>query len=76
MNKEPIIKKGDIVICRGSRGYNITEGREYIVLEYEPKLKDYKYNFVWPAYITFLDDDERKCKAHADRFILKQEVQK
>ena len=74
MNKEPVFKEGDIAICRFSRGYNITEGREYVVLKYEPKQQDDSCSYTWPAYITFLDDDERKCKAHAQRFTLKLET--
>ena len=73
MLKDPVFKKDDVVICIAPRGYDITKDKEYAVLDYEPKIA-FNIGFTWPAYVIFLNDYGKECKAHASRFVLKQEA--
>lgn len=57
---------GDMVVCRASRGYHLTIGKEYEVLRYEPRYCG-EY-FTWPAYVVVLDDWGRRAHCHAHRF--------
>lgn len=62
-------KKGDIVICTGSRGYNFTAGKEYVIIDYSPEC--YESNaggFTWPAYVQVADDAGKVVTCHARRF--------
>lgn len=60
------VNVGDIVVCRGSRGYAFTTGKQYTVLLYEPEAHDPTYT--WPAYVSVLDDHGDTVFCHADRF--------
>ena len=67
------IQPGDIIICRGTRGYAFTEGKEYTVLSYEPAdAPDWGNGFQFPAYVEVTDDWGRKVHCHASRFIPKE----
>ncbi len=57
---------GDIVVCRGSRGYNFTTGKQYTVVAYEPESRE--MTFTWPAYVQIVDDDGKTVHCHAHRF--------
>ncbi len=59
-----------MVVARACYGYNLTEGKEYEVLEYIPEWLDESVpaGFTWPAYVAFLDDNGKRQEAHASRF--------
>ena len=63
-------KVGEVVVCRGSRGYQLTVGKEYTILDYQPKYydSDSAAGFTWPAYIGLLDDYGVYVQCHAHRF--------
>jgi hypothetical protein len=63
---------GDVVTCRGPRGYDFTLGKDYTVVGYEEAGSDGVSPFVWPAYVEVIDDAGRKVHCHAHRFALKQ----
>lgn len=52
--------------CKATRGYNITEGKEYIAIELIPQL--ITPNFTFPRYVRFVDDNGKSATAHAWRF--------
>ena len=58
------------VICKNSLGYpNLTEGKEYDVVELVPQL--ITPNFTFPRYVTVLNDsnvDGSTSSGHAYRF--------
>lgn len=62
---------GDVVVCRDASGYLLTEGKEYVVLAYEPKWFDSSVagGFTWPAYATVKDDHNKYTTCHASRFV-------
>lgn len=64
------MKAGDTVVCRGSRGYLFTTGKEYTVQDYQPEAHD--TNFTWPAYVQVIDDCGKKVWCHAHRFAAKE----
>lgn len=57
---------GDKIKCRAPRGYDLTMGKEYEVIKYEPEAHD--INFTWPAYVHVKDDIGEVCVCHAHRF--------
>lgn len=61
------MKVGDWVVCRNSSGYAFTEGRKYLVLEYD-KPAQWGEHFTAPAYVTVADDMGELRMAHANRF--------
>lgn len=63
------MKIGDTIVCVASRGYAFTEGREYVLDEYEPARPD--GHFTWPAYLHVLDDNKKMAICHTYRFKLK-----
>lgn len=63
---DPVFNEGQTVTPIYTNGYDITWGKEYQVVLYEPQFVD--DNFTWPAYVHFVDDSGRKCIAHARRF--------
>ena len=64
-------KKDDKMICRNSNGYNIKEGSVYTALEDEQwGILPGKEN----RLIEFMDDEGKKCCAHARRFKPLQET--
>lgn len=66
---DPVFEVGQRVVCKGTcYDYNIREGKEYTVLEYEPRSHDSDARFTWPAYVHFEDDKGRRRVAHASRF--------
>ena len=65
------MKKGDIIICRGDRGYDLTAGKEYVVIDFEPSDADTDIGFTWPAYVHIIDDTGKQVAAHAARFVEK-----
>lgn len=62
-------KAGQLVRCLFADGYNFTEGREYIVIEYTPPYQTQGAGgFTFPAYVVVLDDAGHKNTCHAGRF--------
>ena len=57
---------GDLVVCRGSRGYHLTTGNRYTVVEYQPEVRD--PTFTWPAYVMVKDNYGDPVWCHAHRF--------
>lgn len=71
---ESIFKKNDIVICKGTRGYNFTTDKEYKVLDYEAECPATSaMRFTWPPYVKLQDDTGKVVCCHARRFKLKGE---
>lgn len=54
------------VICKNPSGYNLTEGKEYEVVELTPQL--ICANFTFPRYVTVIDDKGKNATGHAYRF--------
>lgn len=55
------------VICKGNSGYiNLTENKEYEVVELTPQL--ITPHFTFPRYVTVRDDNGKKSTGHAHRF--------
>ena len=65
------MNEGDVVVCRDPSGYLLTEGKEYTLVEYSPRCAI--DGFVWPAYVTVVDDRNRQVMAHANRFTVSKE---
>ena len=70
MSKKTEFKAGDIVTCVGSRGMAFSFFKEYEVIDYSPEYMepDDPSCFVWPAYVTVVDDNGVTQTVHADRF--------
>lgn len=64
------MKAGDVVVCRNNRGYAFTEGKEYVIIEYDPPTP-WGPHFTAPAYVSVMDDDDKQVAAHAARFKVK-----
>ena len=64
---DPVFHPGQKITPVYTNGYNITIGKEYVVVTYEPVCVD--VNYTWPAYVHFVDDYGKKCIAHAKRFM-------
>lgn len=64
------MQTGDVVVCVGSRGYCLTTGKEYTVLDYQPAWYDSSAaaGFKWPAYVIVEDDFGVRVHCHASRF--------
>lgn len=67
------MKTGSKVVCNYSRGYDLTEGKEYTLLDYEPQFyeNDNHAGFTWPATVILKDDGGDTIQCHAMRFTLK-----
>lgn len=63
---DPVFHPGQKITPVYTNGYDITWGKEYQVVMYEPQFAG--VNYTWPAYVHFVDDSGRKCIAHARRF--------
>ena len=63
---EPVFNPGQKITPVYTDGYHITLGKEYEAVMYEPVWAD--VNYIWPAYVHFVDDYGKKCIAHARRF--------
>lgn len=61
-----VVSKGDKVICRNARGYDLTEGKTYEVVQYDPPYRDGW--FTWSAYTHVINDSGKKVMAHDYRF--------
>jgi hypothetical protein len=62
------MNKGDIVKCIRSNGYNLTEGKEYIVEKFQKSVTLNGYTF--PDYVYVKDDNNIIACCHASRFEL------
>lgn len=63
------MKAGDTIVCRGSRGYMLTTGKEYTVVRYEAAGPAFPNDaFIWPAYVEVIDDEGKTAWCHANRF--------
>ncbi|UNY50175.1 hypothetical protein [Stenotrophomonas phage vB_SmeS_BUCT700] len=60
------MKAGDKVVYTGSNGYAFTTGQEYVIVEYYPPVPT--PHFIWPAYVTVMDDRGKLVDCHARRF--------
>lgn len=67
------MKTGDKVICRGSRGYDFTTGKEYVILEFIDRTP-MENGFVFPEYVVVTDDCGKQVHCHAHRFVLKDQA--
>ena len=65
-----MFNEGDQAICTGSRGYDLTTGKVYTILKYEPSYHDCNgvSGFTWPAYVKVTDDYGKIVHCHAHRF--------
>ena len=63
---DPVFHPGQKITPAYTNGYDITLGKEYEAVIYEPVCAG--VNFTWPAYVHFVDDYGKKCIAHARRF--------
>lgn len=66
---DPVFTPGQRVRCVIDHSYQFTQGKEYIVLDYDPRRPaDGAHGFTWPAYVEVSDDNGRKVVCHAYRF--------
>ncbi len=63
-------EKGEKVKALCNYAYQITEGKIYEVVKYEPEYCDRRNGawFTWPAYLTVIGDDGEPITGHAHRF--------
>jgi hypothetical protein len=47
--------------------YQVTEGKEYTVVEFIPK--QVTPTFTWPEYVTVISDNGKEVTGHAHRFV-------
>lgn len=66
----PVFEKGEKVRALCNYAYNITKGKTYEVVMYEPEFCDGRNSawFTWPAYLTVIGDDGKAVGCHAHRF--------
>ena len=56
------------VVCVYNRGYyNLTEGKEYEVVELYPPAQT-ESGFVYPKFVKVIDDNGKESMGHAYRF--------
>lgn len=65
---EPIFTVGQKVIATGSYNWLLTEGKEYVVIDYSPSVSDTNAAFTWPAYVTVIGDSGKPVTGHTHRF--------
>ena len=65
---DPVFKVGDKVTPLYTLGYDLTKGKVYKVVAYDPPWSE--EIFTWPAYVQFHDNYGRLTTAHARRFKL------
>ena len=63
---EPKFNVGQLVVATGSYTWLLTEGKQYVVINYEPE--HYDPNFTWPAYVTVIGDSGKPVTDHTHRF--------
>ena len=63
---DPVFTEGQMITPVYTHDYNLTMGKEYQVVMYEPQFVD--GTFTWPAFVYFVDDLGKKCAGHARRF--------
>ena len=63
---DPVFNVGDKVTPLYTSGYDLTMGKVYEVVKYDPPFCE--VNFTWPAYVEFHDDRGKLTVAHAHRF--------
>ncbi len=64
--KEEVFTVGQRVVAISSFEWYLTEGREYRVVEYIPRLPLERFTF--PAYVTVVGDHGKNITVHAWRF--------
>lgn len=57
---------GDTVRAVAVRGYALTTGKTYTVLEYSDPV--HAEGFTWPAYVVVTDDNGKRATCHTHRF--------
>ena len=63
---EPKFNVGQLVVATGSYNWLLTEGKQYVVIKYEPEY--YDLNFTLPAYVTVIGDSGKPVTGHTHRF--------
>ncbi len=66
MMRDPVFSVGDKITPIYPSGYDLTMGKVYEVVKYDPPYPD--ENFTWPAYVQIHDDRSVLVTAHARRF--------
>lgn len=68
----PVFVKGQVVVATHIEGYrnHLTEGKEYVVVEYDPPCRVDNYTF--SAYVTVVGDLGKYVICRAHRFAAKQ----
>ena len=64
--KNPVFEVGQLVVATGSYNWLLTEGKQYVVIKYEPE--QYDPTFTWPAYVTVIGDSGKPVTGHTHRF--------
>jgi len=59
---------GQEVVATGSYDYQLTAGKHYTVIKYEPPFPE--HHFTWPAYVTVIGDQGKPVVGHTYRFRL------
>lgn len=65
---DPVFNVGDKVTPIYPSGYDLTAGKVYVVVSYDPPF--HEETFTWPAYVEIHDDRGVLVTAHARRFKL------
>lgn len=69
---DPVLSPGERIRCVGARDIReLTEGKVYEVLKYEPRTPD--QCFTWPAYVHIINDDGAAYCCHASRFVSEEQ---
>lgn len=65
---EPIFTVGQKVIATCNYMHQLTEGKQYTVIDYIPSARDSNAAFTWPAYVTVIGDSGKPVTGHTYRF--------
>lgn len=61
-----VFEIGDHVVATGTYMHHLTEGKEYVVINYEPSVVG--PTFTWPAYVTVIGNFGKPVTGHTHRF--------
>ena len=65
---ERVFEVGEIVVATCSHAWQLTEGKQYVVIKYEPPYREPNIGFTWPAYVTGVGDRGKALSCHTYRF--------
>ena len=68
MRPETVFEVGETVVATGSYFWSLTEGKQYVVVKYEPPYREPDLAFTWPAYVTVIGDHGKPVTGHTYRF--------